>query len=431
LLIIYLLEYLALIMKRPESATSLPINLTGLLSFLVTLFILSRYYSDWSGISKLVVVSIALALPIILLEFIFRRPSLLSRQTKKRVVNNKRIAIKLLALYTIWGLIAFIYWLFPEYHGSFYQPYWALLFPAMPWLIVLAIPYFWFVDQRMENPEDGYYRLGQSLLGKRKLDKSVIIQLLLGWLVKLFFLPLMVVYLNNNLNAFHVNNTSWDYIRTRGYDFFWLLFFTIDLAFVTVGYMLTLRLLDSHIRSTEPTLLGWLSAIICYQPFMGTLSTLYLAYNLDNYTWGAWLQGNDIAYGIWGGIIIASLFVYAFASVMFGIRFSNLTHRGIITNGPFRHSKHPAYLSKNLSWWMVSIPFISQSGSLAEIIRSCSMLLIMNGVYYIRAKTEERHLMQDPVYQEYAAWINQHGLLAKLKDTVKYFFNNITRRKIS
>jgi protein-S-isoprenylcysteine O-methyltransferase Ste14 len=402
-------------MKRPDSATSLPINLAGLLSFLVTLFILSRYYSDWSGISKLVVVSIALALPIILLEFIFRRPRLLSRQTKKRAANSRRIAIKLLALYAIWGLIAFIYWVFPEYHGSFYQPYWALLVPAIPWLIGLAIPYFWFVDQRMEKPEDAYYRLGQSLLGKRKLDKPAVTQLLLGWLVKLFFLPLMVVYLNNNLNAFHTNNTSWDYISTRTYDFFWLLLFTIDLAFVTVGYMLTMRLLDSHIRSTEPTLLGWVSAIICYQPFMGTLSTLYLAYNLDSYTWGTWLQGNDIAYGIWGGIIIACLLVYALASVMFGIRFSNLTHRGIITNGPFRYSKHPAYLSKNLSWWMVSIPFISQSGDVAEAIRSSSMLLVMNGIYYIRAKTEERHLLQDPVYQEYAAWINQHGLLARLK----------------
>ncbi len=411
-------------MKRPESATSLTINLFGLLSFLAALYYLAQQDSAWSNTSKIILVSIALALPIILLEAIFRRPKLLTLKTKKQPVNIKRIAIKLLALYSIWGLIAFIYWVFPEYHGSFYQPYWALLLPAIPWLIALAIPYFWFVDQRMEKPEDSYYHLGQSLLGKHKLDKVAVIQLLLGWLVKLFFLPLMVVYLNNNLNSFHEYNTSWAYLSqnfTRAYDFFWLLFFTIDLAFVTVGYMLTLRLFDSHIRSTEPTVLGWVSAIICYQPFMGALSTLYLAYNLDNYTWGAWLEGNDLAYVIWGSIIIISLFIYAMASVMFGIRFSNLTHRGIITNGPFRYSKHPAYLSKNLSWWMISIPFISQSGDVAEAIRSSSMLLVMNGIYYVRAKTEERHLMRDPVYQEYAAWIDQHGLFAKLKRTLGTF----------
>ncbi len=405
-------------MKRPESATSLLINLTGLISFLVTLYVLAQYFSNWSGIAKLIVVSIALALPIIVLEFIFRRQALLKKKPARHAANLKRIAIKLLALYAIWSLIAYIYWVFPEYHGSFYQPYRDLLLPAIPWLIALAIPYFWFVDKRMDKPEDSYYHFGLTLLGKRQLDKAALIQLLLGWLVKLFFLPLMVVYLNNNLNAINATNTSWTYLSqdfTRAYDFLWLLLFTIDLAFVTVGYMLTLRLLDSHIRSTEPTLLGWVSALICYQPFMGAISALYLAYNMDNYTWGAWLQGHDIAYVMWGSMIIVCLIIYALASVMFGIRFSNLTHRGIITNGPFRYTKHPAYLSKNLSWWLVSIPFISQSGDIAEAIRSSSMLLLMNGIYYVRAKTEERHLMRDPVYQDYAAWIAQHGLFAKLK----------------
>jgi hypothetical protein len=28
----------------------------------------------------------------------------------------------------------------------------------------------------------------------------------------------------------------------------------------------------------------------------------------------------------------------------------------------------------------------------------------------MRAKTEERHLMRDPVYVAYCAWIGQHGL---------------------
>ena len=410
-------------MKPPESSTSFIINLIGLFSFLFTLYFLSQFYSEWPSNLRLVIVSIALALPIIILEYFYRRPQLLSStrfKNNKPTIDKKRIAIKLLALYTIWSFIAFIYWVFPEYRGSFYQSYWSILLPTLPGLIALSIPYFWFVDQRMENPKDSYYSFGLFLLGKKKFDKPVIIQLFLGWLVKLFFLPLMVVYLSVNINKFNDINTSWEFITqdfTHIYDHLWILLFTIDLAFVTIGYVLTLRLFDSHIRSTEPTALGWLSAIICYQPFFGTLSALYLAYNLDNYTWGNWLQGqgNDIGYMIWGSIILVLLLIYALSSVMFGIRFSNLTHRGIITNGPFRYSKHPAYLSKNLSWWMISIPFISQSGHFTEVIRACSMLILMNLVYYVRAKTEERHLMQDPVYQEYALWIDENGLISKIK----------------
>ena len=39
---------------------------------------------------------------------------------------------------------------------------------------------------------------------------------------------------------------------------------------------------------------------------------------------------------------------------MFSFRFSNLTHRGIITSGPYRFTKHPSYVSKNIAWSFVS-----------------------------------------------------------------------------
>ena len=94
----------------------------------------------------------------------------------------------------------------------------------------------------------------------------------------------------------------------------------------------------------------------------------------------------------------------------FGGRFSNLTHRGIITNGPYRYTKHPAYLAKNLSWWLLAMPFMVSDGVGAALSR-CALLLCLNALYYLRAKTEERHLALDPVYVAYAAWIDEHGLL--------------------
>src|SRR5208282_5890272 len=115
------------------------------------------------------------------------------------------------------------------------------------------------------------------------------------------------------------------------------------------------RLLDTHIRSVEPTVAGWLVALICYQPFYSVIGRFYLQYE-DNTYWDNWPW--PALQAVWGAAIIALASIYALSTVAFGLRFSNLTHRGIITSGPYRFTKHPAYLSKNLSWWLISVPFV-------------------------------------------------------------------------
>jgi steroid 5-alpha reductase family enzyme len=85
-----------------------------------------------------------------------------------------------------------------------------------------------------------------------------------------------------------------------------------------------------------------------------------------------------------------------------------LTHRGIITNGPYRFTKHPAYIAKNLTWWMISLPFLADGG--IQALRHCILLLMLNGVYGLRAWTEERHLSRDPTYVAYRQWMEANGL---------------------
>ncbi|OAG62503.1 putative membrane domain protein [Burkholderia pseudomallei] len=41
-------------------------------------------------------------------------------------------------------------------------------------------------------------------------------------------------------------------------------------------------------------------------------------------------------------------------------------------------------------------------------------LVAVNLLYWLRAKTEERHLMRDPDYRAYAEWIARHGMFARL-----------------
>lgn len=407
-------------MKLPPSCTSLPINLVGLTAFLTTLFTLAAFQPDWSNTIQVTLLLLALCLPIIVLEFFFRRPPLL-QEKKAPLFDGKRVGTKLLALYTIYGMIAFVYWVFPEYQGQFYAPFFEILVQALPFLLLFSFPYLIFVDRRMKEPEDAYYAFGNFLLGVGITKGKKIIQLFLGWLVKLFFLPLMFIYFSQNIDFLTEGNFSWKTVTQdfrSFFDYSWSLLFTIDLAFVTVGYILTLQIFDSYIRSTEPHFLGWFVALICYQPFWGQISNMYFAYDADGFVWGDWLMNSEILYILWGSTILILLTVYALASVTFGIRFSNLTNRGILTNGPYRYLKHPAYVSKNLSWWLVSIPFLSQTGDISVIIQSCCLLLFVNLVYFLRAKTEEKHLLADPIYQRYFEWMKKKSLWARFKSRV-------------
>ena len=124
-------------------------------------------------------------------------------------------------------------------------------------------------------------------------------------------------------------------------------------------------------------------------------------------------------WALWGGWLVALSAVYAWATVAFGFRFSNLTHRGIITNGPYAWTKHPAYVSKNLFWWFAVLPFLATSGNPVDMIRNSFVLLVVTGVYYWRARTEERHLMADPAYREYAEWMERNGPIPRLINGLK------------
>ncbi len=403
--------------ERPASATHAAVAWSGAICMLLAVTVLN-FWQPVHQIAYLALIVMAVSalgvfVPDLLWQKVQRR-TLVAPASSAGADCGSRSVTKLVGLIGSVAFIALLYWLFPEYApAGFYGNYWQALRVLLPLWALVALPYIYWVDRRLHTPCDALWQMGRLLtLHWRDVSGPAIGQYLLGWLVKGFYLPLMFTYFCDNLDKL----LHYDLNRLHGFKgyFDWAFFtlYFIDVALVSMTYLMSLKLTDTHIRSSEPTVLGWVTALVCYEPFWALIGAQYLAYDTGR-GWEGWFGNTPWLYAIWGCLILLLVAVYVWSTIAFGARFSNLTHRGIITNGPYRYSKHPAYLSKNLSWWLISIPFMLNV-NFAQSLRGCMLLCMLNGIYYLRAKTEERHLSLDPVYQQYARWIEPHGLLRGL-----------------
>ncbi|TFI58726.1 DUF1295 domain-containing protein [Sphingomonas parva] len=326
---------------------------------------------------------------------------------------------KITGLWATWAAIGFLYCLGRWYWEDPYLFSMKLFGLAAAPLLIVSVPYVLWLDRRLVEPRDGAWHFGQLLIGRSGLvDREMLYEHFRSWAVKGFFLAFMLAIVPGNW--FNTVTPSAEEIGATIFSLTtWMvsLMFTIDTVFATVGYMLTLKPLDSHIRSANPFAAGWAAALICYPPFimMGEGRPLnYHPGTMGENGWIHWLDGHPMLITIWAMLLVGLAAIYAWATVAFGIRFSNLTHRGILTHGPYALTKHPAYLSKNLFWWLATLPFFATTGSLTDCIRNTALLAMVSGVYYWRARTEERHLLADPAYRDYAEWMARHGPIPRL-----------------
>ena len=227
---------------------------------------------------------------------------------------------------------------------------------------------------------------------------------LLFYLVKLYFTPVMIGFLVGNttslINSFNTisnlhKTNSLAITRVNLLSYFFPFIFYIILALDTLifsfGYVFESSSFKNVVKSVEPTALGWLIAIACYPPANSLTGNILGWYTSDFSDFG------NININVIMGVVSLLLFsIYLWASIALWTKASNLTNRGIVAKGPYKYVRHPAYASKNLSWWVMGIPFIIASGPIAVF-----GLTAWSTIYFIRALTEERHLSQDPDYVEY------------------------------
>lgn len=403
---------------KPESATHGVVAAVGLATFLAAVVAVRLYLPfGHDVVASTIAIVVATTTAIFLVDLAWQKVHLRPSTGLDFASDDPswpRTFTKLAGLLASVGLVGLGYWLFPEYHRDFFGDYYqSLRFIAWPW-IALAVPYFFLVDRKMRNPRDGYWHLGKLVLLQWKLvDRKTVGQHLLGWVIKGYFTALMFSYTCADVNALFLFDFGTLTSSKPLFAFLSHFLYFIDAGLASMGYIMSFRLTDTHIRSSEPTMLGWVVAIICYEPFYAYLSRLYLPY-ATGYSWDAWLVNRPLLYAIWASALLVLVAVFVWSTVMFGARFSNLTHRGIITNGPYRWTKHPAYLTKNVFFWMTAVPFMPR-GSFDEVVGRCLLLLGVNFIYIMRAKTEEWHLSRDPAYVQYALWMEAHGLFRILK----------------
>lgn len=233
---------------------------------------------------------------------------------------------------------------------------------------------------------------------------------ILGTLVKAFYVPLMTVFFADQFGSL-VKNYAFVTDRLFGevrkpipirdaYNVAESVIFAVDVGLAWAGYTLSSRWIKNTMWSVEPTLVGWTVALLCYPPFNRTFG-LYFSTPGESAFFAITYRPIVL---LFASFSIASFAVYSAATVFFGLRFSNLTHRGIITTGPYAHVRHPAYAAKNFSWWCVMLPYIVwegvSKGSPGVLVQLVG-LVALSGLYYLRALTEERHLSKDPEYRAY------------------------------
>lgn len=376
-----------------------------------------RLIGPYAALTGLVITALPMIAWSVLVDKVHRRASTgIDWDNPRKLSDIADVSItKLAGLWATWGLIGALYCLARWYWQEPYLIAMQVLgYAAVP-LFVLSVPYVLWLDRVLIEPRDPSFHFGALLVGREPFDPAMVRNHLRTWAVKGFFTAFMISIVPGGFaNLVAPDWGQFFSAPAMVASLMITLMFVVDEQIGTVGYILTMKPLDAQIRSANPYLGGWLAALICYPPFQlmspADRPLFYLTATDGDNNWIRVLGAHSALGWAWAAMLVMLTAVYAWATMAFGIRFSNLTYRGVLTNGPYTFTRHPAYLSKNAFWWLSSMPFFVTNGSYVDMVRNTFFLACVSAIYFWRAKTEERHLLaEDPKYREYHDWMNRHA----------------------
>lgn len=319
---------------------------------------------------------------------------------------SRRALVNFAVNLLIYSVILVLY-LWHPYYRNFLAPETKLVFQTL-WTayLLLGLPYYyWRFGRKIKNEVDyalekvpSLIRFLKNLFLRRSSSpqqkKSAQVAAL-SYVVKIFFLPLMLNFFFGHVEGFlqfwqkgqfGVGSLA-QYFWDTGYQLIFNLIFILDTVVFALAYTFEFDFLRNRIKSVDPFISGWVVALICYPPFNSVLDQYLPLAKGSAWITNSWLLGFSKIMVLFGFIF------YVWATIALGLRAGNLSNRGIVKRGPYRLIRHPAYMGKNLAWWFEMLPFFTPSLALA--------LIGWNIIYVLRALTEERHLRADPEYRRY------------------------------
>jgi protein-S-isoprenylcysteine O-methyltransferase Ste14 len=237
-------------------------------------------------------------------------------------------------------------------------------------------------------------------------------QAALALLLKFFFAPLMINWCLSHIANLCgavvqlVQNIDTGVSGRALFDsaLFWAAFqliLFVDTLLFTLGYIIELPALRNRIRSVDPTFFGWFICLACYPPF-NEFTMHFFAWQSSDFPYFE----NNLAHFSTNIALLLALGIFSWASLALGFKASNLTNRGIVSHGPYKFVRHPAYAAKNLAWWLGALPTVLMyfnAGAWGALAYSLLAVFGWTAIYALRAVTEERHLLMiDNGYRQYA-----------------------------
>lgn len=319
-------------------------------------------------------------------------------------------------------LIIFFWYYFSNFNNWFFIKNFSFEFIAFSinsiniyiWIIlsyiILLIPFYNFSTWKSKARIVINYIINKTKNFKYKITSEEKISIL-AWCVKMFFAPLMIIWLTGHIftmfnNIYLSFNDLYlikeSFLTFFNKHFFWL-FFTIilffDVLFFTLGYLIESPKFNNKIRSVEATFLWWFVVLLCYPPLNTYTIKIIWWYSRDfpQFT-------NNYLHILLNIFILIFMWIYSRASVSLWLKASNLTNRWIVKKWPYKYIRHPAYVSKNTAWWIGGTPLLFWNlinGDFKNFFIVLMSLLTWSFIYYLRAITEEKHLSLDPNYIKY------------------------------
>lgn len=318
--------------------------------------------------------------------------------------------------FSLWLLVSLFYFLYnthPVYLANEFNLARGAAHKAYIGFCLLVIPYTWFTLSFNYRLKDDFRdasiiffvllkRIGLAVASRDASQLGGLFKVkrfnnfCLTLCVKGFFLPIMTMFVFHHItvvsNLMTRISTPMDGIQLSHWflDLIYNVIFIFDTGIAIIGYGLELKWLNNKTRSVEPTWFGWIVALACYPPFNG-ISGSYFPIRTTPEHYIPLTEEQKIFVRV---MIVLLYAIFVWGTFALGVRFSNLSHKGIIDRGPYKYVRHPAYAAKNIAWWFEYLQYMKG-------LRNALPLICWNIIYTLRAITEEKHLMKDPEYREY------------------------------